>query len=143
MSASLVPVRSAAYRRLEEMIAEFGGPEEWQLATIERWVTKLAALPGLSVLDGQVRLSWARDAFARHHVDGHIVLIDCSHSVREARLRLERGQPELATPAMATWASYLRGQADAMGVPVIDTTLMDVEAAADLLHVCVAALAAV
>ena len=42
---------------IESMTAEFGGPEERQLLAIERWMERLAGLPGVSVLDGQVRLS--------------------------------------------------------------------------------------
>jgi len=62
-----------------------------------------------------------------------VVLLDCSPEVRAARLRGPRQQPELATDRMDAWAAYLRGQADALGLDVIDTSELSVEAVADLL----------
>ena len=41
---------------------------------------------------------------------------------------------------MDGWAAYLRGQADALNVPVIDTTDMGIDTAADALLVHVEAL---
>lgn len=121
----------------EAMIAEFGSPEEWQTATTRRWIAKLAENGDpyqLAVLDGQVRPSVVQAAFARCGVThGEILLIDCGQEVREARLRFERRQPELASPQMAAWAAYLRGQADALGLPILDTTYLTiVEATQDL-----------
>jgi hypothetical protein len=34
---------------------------------------------------------------------------------------------------MAAWAAYLRGQADALGLPIVDTTTATVTAATDAL----------
>ncbi|MEP6763818.1 MAG: hypothetical protein ABJB66_05865 [Gemmatimonadaceae bacterium] len=125
---------------VEQMVADYGGGAQWQLAMTNQWIERLADNgDGLSVLDAQVRPSACREAFTRMHVDGHIVLIDCRPDVRENRLRELRGQPELVTRDMACWGSYLRGQADALGLPVIDTTLLSVEAAADILHAQVSA----
>jgi hypothetical protein len=115
----------------EAMIREYGSGEEWQRAMTERWVRRLAdeTPPGsLAVLDGQVRPSFVVDALAATPVPvAEILLIDCDHGVREARLRGERGQPELATAEMAAWAAYLRGQADALGLPRLDTSSASVE----------------
>jgi hypothetical protein len=36
---------------------------------------------------------------------------------------------------MDSWAAYLRGQADALNLPVIDTTDLEIDAAADALAV--------
>jgi len=58
------------------------------------------------------------------------VLLDCSSDVRAARLRGPRQQPELATDRMDHWAVYLRGQADALNLAVIDTSLLTVTEAA-------------
>lgn len=44
-----------------------------------------------------------------------------------------RGQSELATPRMDAWAAYLRGQADALGIAVYDTTSMEPASVADAL----------
>jgi len=51
-----------------------------------------------------------------------VLLIDCDHERRDARLRVARNPPDLATPRMAAWAAYLRGQADALELPIFDTT---------------------
>jgi hypothetical protein len=36
---------------------------------------------------------------------------------------------------MDSWAAYLRGQADALNLPVIDTTSLDIDAVVDALVV--------
>jgi len=129
---------------VSEMMRDFGGPSGWQEAMTDRWVERLASSEnGLCVLDGQVRPTTLRNAFARYHVDGHVLLVDCLSPVREERLRTSRQQPELATPEMANWQSYLRGQADALGLPVLDTSEVTLEQAADALHGHISALAAV
>jgi hypothetical protein len=117
----------------EEMIARFGSPDSWQTAMTHHWVSTLASSPAdtaLAVLEGQVRPAVVREAFTRNHVRrGHILLLDCTAAVRERRLRHDRAQPELATDRMTAWAAYLRGQADALRVPVLDTSTLSVEAA--------------
>jgi ABC-type nitrate/sulfonate/bicarbonate transport system substrate-binding protein len=129
---------------LDEMAARHGGPERWQRDTTTAWMRRLAAnADGVraAVLDGQVRLTFLRDAFAAAGVtSGHIVLVDCAPEVRRARLGGARGQPELATPEMDAWAAYLRGQADALGVPVLDTTHDAPAASAGRLRALVTAL---
>jgi hypothetical protein len=108
------------------MVAEYGSPEAWQHATTDRWIAHLAAnseQSRIAVLEGQIRPTEARAAFARFNVSrGHVLLIDCDHEPRDARLRGERNQADLATPRMAAWAAYLRGQADALELPIFDTT---------------------
>jgi hypothetical protein len=115
----------------EEMTARFGSPESWQAATTRQWIARLAAKRDrLAVLDGQVRPSEIRAAFSQSGVSrGEILLIDCNQEVREARLRAGRSQPELASAQMAAWAAYLRGQADALGLPILDTTKLTIEEA--------------
>ena len=112
------------------MRAAFGSDEAWQAATTERWIAHLAGNPDgapVMVLDGQIRPSEVAAAFRRHAVTrGRILLIDCSHEVREGRLRGERAQPDLASPRMAAWAAYLRGQADALDLPILDTSELSV-----------------
>jgi len=49
--------------------------------------------------------AFVRAAFAQSHVDGHMMLLDCAHDTREARLRDDRGQPELITRDMACLGS--------------------------------------
>jgi uridine kinase len=120
----------------EDMIARFGSQEGWQQAMTRRWIRRLASNQDecrVAVLDGQVRPSFIRDALTAEAVVGSIVLVDCGHAVREQRLREARGQPELASPEMAAWAAYLRGQADALGLSVVDTSTLSVPAATDAL----------
>jgi len=114
----------------EEMARRYGSGEEWQRAMTVRWVERLAAetAPGaLAVLDGQVRPSVVLGALAATPVPVvEILLVDCAPESRERRLG-DRGQPELATPEMSAWAAYLRGQADALDLPRLDTTDLTIE----------------
>ena len=117
----------------EAMKRDFGSGLEWQRQATMRWIERLSKnIDGLqvAVLDGQVRPTFVMEGFESAHVArGLIVLLDCSAETRRARLRGERGQPELVTPEMDCWAAYLRGQADALRLPVLDTTSLDVQQA--------------
>jgi hypothetical protein len=110
----------------EEIAARFGDGAAWQGWALDQWVRRLVRNDDgatLATLDAQVRPHSALDALQRHGVmHGRVVLVDCSYSERNARLRGPRGQPELATPDMDCFAAYMRGQADALGLPVLDTT---------------------
>ncbi len=87
----------------------------------------------MAVLEAQVRPTTVRKALAHHSVERfEIVLLDCSPPVRRDRLCGPRLQPDLATPQMDSWAAYLRGQADALELPVIGTNELTAEAVADL-----------
>jgi hypothetical protein len=112
-------------------------PENWQEAMTDRWIERLAANEDgldVAVLEGQTRPSFLNAAFVRCGVQrAAIVLLDCSPDVRSARLHGPRAQPELATPRMDSWAVYLRGQADALGIAVYDTTSMEPATVADTL----------
>ena len=125
----------------EVMERDYGGAERWQAAATGEWLTKLGGLPNdirLAVLDAQTRPSFVFGAAARaapRVVD--VALLDCSSDVRGARLRDSRQQPELANARMDQWAAYLRGQADALGLVVIDTTTLSVGEATDQLEALV------
>jgi hypothetical protein len=119
------------------MERDYGSGEQWQASATAEWLARLGRLPeevALAVLDGQTRPSFVLSAAARAEPRTvHVVLLDCSADVRAARLRVSRQQPELANVRMDHWAAYLRGQADALGLPVIDTSRLTVtEAAAQL-----------
>src|SRR6185312_589998 len=120
----------------EEMDREFGGGEARQEEATRRWIKRLVSESDsgtVSILDGQTRPSFVRAALAggeSKHLG--IVLLECSPAVRRARLA-QRGQPELATLRMDNWAAYLRGQADALDLQVIETDALTVEVVADLL----------
>ena len=119
----------------EAMERDFGGGEKWQADATARWLTQLDALASdvrVAVLDGQTRPSFVFDAADRTPTSNlHVALLDCSPEARGERLRGARGQPELASERMTSWAAYLRRQADARGLPIIDTTNFTVDEVAD------------
>jgi dephospho-CoA kinase len=125
------------------MDRDFGGPEAWQADATKRWIARLVpeTVSGqISILDGQTRPTFVLAALPlSENVHLRIVLVECSSDARRVRLT-ERGQPEAATPTMENWAAYLRGQADALGLSVIDSTSSPVAAVADRLEDEVAAL---
>jgi ribosomal protein S18 acetylase RimI-like enzyme/energy-coupling factor transporter ATP-binding protein EcfA2 len=108
-----------------EIEARFGR-EGFQAWALGEWAARLARNADrvrVAVLDAQVGPRAALDMLARHGIGWRaVVLIDCAYAERNARLRGPRGQPELATARMDGWAAYLRGQADALKIPVLDTT---------------------
>jgi energy-coupling factor transporter ATP-binding protein EcfA2 len=109
----------------EEMERVWGGGEQWQAAMADQWIERLLRNDDgveVAVLDGQIRPSTLREVFAQRGVRlGRIVLVDCGHDERNARLRGPRGQPELACGQMDSWAAYLTGQAHALGLPILNT----------------------
>jgi len=115
----------------EEIVARFGdglGFQDWALNQWFERLTRNEDRVRLAILDAQVRPSSVHEAMRRHRIErGQAVLVDCAYEERNARLREERHQPDLATPMMDTWAAYLRGQADALGLSIIDTTKIDID----------------
>ncbi len=126
----------------DRMARRYGGPEEWQRAQTERWICDIAAEPqAVCVLEGQSRPSFVRPAIHKTAIAcWRLVLLDCSSEVRAERLRRARGQPELATSRMDCWAAYLRGQADVLGLPIIDTGVASLSEVTDALEAIVAEL---
>lgn len=125
----------------EVMDRDFGGGDKWQAHATAMWLSRLDALSGdvrVAVLDGQTRPSFVFDAADRAPTSSlHVALLDCSSDARGERLRGPRGQPELASDRMTNWAAYLRGQADARGLSVIDTSSLTVDEVADELEALV------
>jgi hypothetical protein len=121
----------------EETARRFGGGPQWREWAMREWAARLARnedRAAVAVLDAQVPPTLAGAALRAAGVRRvRVVLVDCGHAARNARLRGPRGQPELACAEMDCWAAYLRGQADALGLPVIDTNGGVGEAAAELL----------
>ena len=120
---------------LDVMEREFGGPERWQEYATHRWVDLLLTTPEpLAIIEGSTRPQFILAAFRRAKVaHGGVLLLDCGLEERRRRLQIDRAQPELANFHMFAWAAYLRGQADALGLPVLDTTLLDPAAACQAL----------
>lgn len=99
--------------------------ETAQDAILEHWLQHVLAQSGIevAVLDTQIRPHKAHRMLRRFAIVTHqVVLVECEHHEREARLRGPRAQPELANPQMESWAAYLRGQADALGLATINTS---------------------
>jgi shikimate kinase len=120
---------------LEEMSRAFGSPEGWQEATTHEWIARLARRSErLLILEGQTRPSFIRSGLAEVSDAAGIVLLDCTPAARSHRLHVERQQPELDTSQMNHWAAYLRGQADALHLPVIDTAVLTANQVADQLY---------
>jgi len=122
----------------EVLERDYGGGEQWQASATAEWLARLGCLPKevrVAVLDGQTRPSFVLGAATRAEPRTvHVVLRDCSSHVRAARLRGPRQQPELANDRMDQSAASLRGQADALGLAVINTSLLTVTEAAEQLE---------
>jgi hypothetical protein len=120
---------------IEEMSRAFGSPERWQEAITHQWIARLKGRSErLLILEGQTRPSFIRSGLAGLSEGVGIVLLDCTPAARSQRLHAERQQPELDTSQMSHWAAYLRGQADALRLPVIDTTVLTANQVADQLY---------
>jgi hypothetical protein len=107
----------------EEMDRWPGGGEGWQQWATAQWVTRLAGRNApLQLLEMQTRPSFILPALeVVPKIDPLIILLECSPSVRGFRLTELRQQPDLANAQMENWAVYLRGQADALSLPSIQT----------------------
>jgi hypothetical protein len=120
------------------MEQEWGGGERWQEETTARWIDRLAANPDrveIAVLEGQTRPSFIRPSIQRLGVRrSRIVLLDCQPAIRGIRLAGPRAQPKLSNERMDAWAAYLRGQADALALPVLDSSNRSIAEVADLLR---------
>ena len=105
----------------------------WQRETIALWVERLAAAnEPVAILEGQMRPSWILAELLEYpSIRKTILLLDCTDDVREHRLVTLRGQPDLASEGMFRWAAYLKGQADALDSPVLDTSVLSPGAVAD------------
>lgn len=105
---------------------EIAGSTDRQADILRYWISHLS-LPEtgieLAVLDTQIRPHRALEVLNQAAIDyAQIVLVDCDPVKRNERLHMDRGQPELANPQMDCWAAYLRGQADALKLSIIDTS---------------------
>jgi len=82
----------------------------------------------IAILEGSKKPTDVLDAAKMAKVSRlKIVLIDCEREERKRRLVEVRKQPELDNFDIYAWAAYLRGQADALGLEVFDTTSAVIE----------------
>jgi dephospho-CoA kinase len=126
--------------RVKVEVPETADPSDLQAAILRHWISELSRADrkgrktDLAVLDTQIRPHRAIEVLIRagiHHRE--IVLVDCDPVKRNARLRGARMQPELASAQMDCWAAYLRGQADALNLPIIDTSEDSIEKSLEIL----------
>lgn len=105
---------------------EPAGSTDRQVDILRYWISQLSQRDRrieLGVLDTQIRPHRALEALNQAGVEyAQIVLVDCEPTKRNERLHIDRSQPELANPQMDCWAAYLRGQADALNLSIIDTS---------------------
>lgn len=120
------------------MERQWGSGERWQEEMTKQWLERLAMNADnceIAVLEGQTRPSFIEPHLARTGIQhSRVVLLDCTPAVRSTRLRDLRRQPELANEGMDAWAVYLRGQADALGLQVVDTSELSIDETADALQ---------
>ena len=118
----------------EERIARWGAESEpgggWQRAMTIEWLARIArergALPVL--FEGQMRLSFIAEGLAAAGIArARIVLVHCDDESRTHRLVNERKQPDLADPDMMNWARFLRGEAEAGGFELLDTSTISID----------------
>lgn len=117
--------------RVKIEIDETLAASDRQAETLRYWISQMSQREigiELAVLDTQIRPHVALEVLHQAAVEyGQIVLVDCEPVKRNERLRVERGQPELCNPQMDCWAAYLRGQADALNLSIINTSDAAVE----------------
>lgn len=105
---------------------ETKGSTDLQADILRYWISRMSQPETgieLVVLDTQIRPHRALEVLNQAAIDYvQIVLVDCDPVKRNERLHVDRRQPELANPQMDCWAAYLRGQADALKLSIIDTS---------------------
>lgn len=107
-----------------EMHAAWESPRGWQKAMTYHWVytaKHVYRTHPLVVLEGSFDPQYAIAACAAHRVKSVVVLLHTDDGVRKERL-IKRGQPELATAEMTSWASYLQESAQQLGGVVVDAS---------------------
>ena len=105
--------------------ADTQSDEDYQSSLLEYWVSKLlqeVEQPSVAIIDAHIRPHLASQLLHKLGVPHDVVMVDCDTELRHERLR-GRGQPELINSQMDGWAAYLRGQADALGLTIIDNSV--------------------
>jgi dephospho-CoA kinase len=100
-----------------------------QADILRYWISHLSQTEiELAILDTQIRPHRALAVLNEAAIEyAQIVLVDCDPVKRNERLHMDRGQPELASARMDCWAAYLRGQADALKLSIVDTSTDSLE----------------
>ena len=107
-----------------EMQSAWDSPRGWQKAMTYHWVytaKHVYRTHPLVVLEGSFDPQYAIAACSAHRVRSIVVLLHTDDAVRSDRLS-KRGQPELATAEMTSWAGYLQEQTQQLGGVVVDAS---------------------
>jgi hypothetical protein len=116
---------------------DYGPGGGWQRAMTVEWMQRIAALVKFEkvvLFEGQMRIAFIEEAIAAAGItNARIVLIDCSDSIRIARLTHDRQQPDLADENMISWAHFLREEARRGGYEILDTGSIPFSSSVDLL----------
>jgi len=126
---------------VEQMRKEYGPGYEpggtWQRAMTLLWMRRIRTILdcGTSVLlEGQMRISFIREALAESQISSaRILLLDCDDITRAERLKVHRLQPDRANSDMMNWARYLREEAHAAQIRVLDTGRLSVAKCVDVI----------
>jgi hypothetical protein len=106
----------------DDMHAAWESPRGWQKSMTYHWVhtaKHVYRTHPLVVLEGQFDPQYAIAACSAHRIRFAVVLLHATDDIRRARLAA-RGQPELATDEMTTWASYLHESTQQLGGAIVD-----------------------
>jgi hypothetical protein len=119
-------------------VGDYGPGGGWQRAMTMEWMQRIAPVlnSGKAVLfEGQMRIAFIEEAIAASGItNARIVLIDCSDSVRAARLTHDRRQqPDLANENMMGWGRFLREEAKRGGYEILDTGSIPLSSSVDQL----------
>ena len=126
---------------VEQRRKEYGPGYEpggtWQRAMTLRWMRRIRTILdcGTSVLlEGQMRIAFIREALAESQISSaRILLHDCDDITRAERLKVHRLQPDLANSDMMNWARYLRQEASAGDIRILDTERLGIVECMDLI----------
>jgi dephospho-CoA kinase len=115
-----------------EVERDYGNWERWQGEATRRWIERLVANADgaeVAVIEGQTRPMFVQAALTLAGVASasRVVLFNCQANARNARLE-GRGHPHLANAQMESWSAYLFGQAEALMLPILDTSELSVDA---------------
>ncbi len=111
------------------MITEFGSVEQWQKSKTLEWMQQIKKnyiSDSTVIFEGQMRISFVKEALKATGLEAQIILIDCNDEIRYSRLQ-ERGQPELANQTMMNWANHLRNEALQNKLFILDTGSFSLE----------------
>lgn len=122
----------------DEMIANHGSTENWQVWATRKWLDCITKIKGkkLIVLEGSFypkpALSYLQELGIKNY---SLFCIHANRKAREERLRIYRKQPELITQGMENYAQVLKQHTLELRYTVIDSSFKKVEeVAAELYH---------